>query len=187
MPTKASVKRILGAMKKVGCWVSLSTARRSRRSNTPPVPWYEIPRPRQIPQSDHRHSGSICPRDIPRCPPFRDRYGRRSRSRRPLSLIRPSRSHPALDPAGLQSRPQPRLDFQRSFVANYIGPAPPAGSPHRYAFFLFERPEDFNSKTYALAGGNPLNNWHRMRYDLDVWQKTAKLCEPLATNYFLSN
>jgi hypothetical protein len=74
------------------------------------------------------------------------------------------------------------------FVANYIGPAPPPGSaPHRYAFFLFEQPNDFNGQQHAPAGGAPLSNWHRMRYDLDVWQKTAKLGEPLAINYFLSN
>lgn len=80
------------------------------------------------------------------------------------------------------------LTSNEPFVANYIGPAPPPGSsPHRYSFFLFEQPEDFSGKQYAPAGGKPLSNWHRMRYDLDVWQQTAKLGEPLAANYFLSN
>ncbi|KAM0147350.1 hypothetical protein ACHAQE_004925 [Botrytis cinerea] len=74
------------------------------------------------------------------------------------------------------------------FVANYIGPAPPPGSsPHRYSFYLFEQPEDFDGRKYAPAGGKPLSNWYRMRYDLDSWQKTARLGEPVAANYFLSN
>lgn len=74
------------------------------------------------------------------------------------------------------------------FVANYIGPAPPPGSaPHRYTFFLFEQPEDFDGTKYAPEGGKPLGNLKRMRYDLDSWQKEAKLGEPLAVNYFLSN
>jgi hypothetical protein len=64
---------------------------------------------------------------------------------------------------------------------------PPGSSPHRYSFFLFEQPGGFNGKKYAPAGGKPLINWHRMRYDLDSWQKEAKLGEPLAVNYFLSN
>jgi len=74
------------------------------------------------------------------------------------------------------------------FIANYIGPAPPPGSaPHRYTFFLFEQPAGFDSKKYAPAGRKPLSNWKRMRYDLDSFQRTAKLGEPIAANYFLSN
>ncbi|TVY71494.1 Carboxypeptidase Y inhibitor [Lachnellula suecica] len=74
------------------------------------------------------------------------------------------------------------------FVANYIGPAPPPGSaPHRYTFFLFEQPEGFDGTKYAPAGGKPLGNMKRMRYDLDAWQKEIKLGEVLAVNYFLSN
>jgi len=89
---------------------------------------------------------------------------------------------------GFKAGPDNVLTPNEPFVANYIGPAPPPGSsPHRYSFFLFEQPKDFDGSKYAPAGGKPLSNWHRMRYDLDVWQKTAKLGEPLATNYFLSN
>ncbi|KAL9617889.1 MAG: hypothetical protein Q9160_007377 [Pyrenula sp. 1 TL-2023] len=80
------------------------------------------------------------------------------------------------------------LTSDEPFVANYIGPAPPPGSsPHRYSFFLFEQPEGFDGKKYAPPGGKPFSNWHRMRYDLDSWQKEARLGEPLAVNYFLSN
>lgn len=89
---------------------------------------------------------------------------------------------------GFKAGPNNVLTSSEPFVANYIGPAPPpCSSPHRYVFFLFEQPNDFNGKKYAPANEKPLSNWHRMRYDLDVWQKTAKLGEPLAANYFLSN
>ncbi|KAB8304875.1 hypothetical protein EYC80_004206 [Monilinia laxa] len=80
------------------------------------------------------------------------------------------------------------LTSDTPFIANYIGPAPPPGSgPYRYSFYLFEQPEDLDGEKYAPAGGKTLSNWFRMRYDLDNWQKTAKLGEPLAANYFLSN
>ncbi|KAF7871654.1 hypothetical protein EAF04_003761 [Stromatinia cepivora] len=80
------------------------------------------------------------------------------------------------------------LTTDAPFIANYIAPAPPPGSdPHRYSFYLFEQPEDFDGKKYAPANGKPLSNWFRMRYDLDNWQKTAKLAEPIAANFFLSN
>ncbi|TAQ90918.1 hypothetical protein B7494_g815 [Chlorociboria aeruginascens] len=89
---------------------------------------------------------------------------------------------------GFKAGPNDTLTSNEPFIANYIGPAPPPGSsPHRYTFFLFEQPEGFDAKKYAPAGGKPLSNWHRMRYDLDSWQKDAKLGEPLAVNYFLSN
>lgn len=89
---------------------------------------------------------------------------------------------------GLKVGSNSSLTSSEPFVANYIGPAPPPGSaPHRYCFFLFEQPKDFDGSKHAPAGGKPLSNWYRMRYDLDVWQKTAKLGEPLAANYFLSN
>ncbi|KAG4028561.1 hypothetical protein MFRU_020g00050 [Monilinia fructicola] len=89
---------------------------------------------------------------------------------------------------GFKAGPDNVLTSDAPFVANYIGPAPPPGSgPHRYSFYLFEQPEDFDGNKYAPAGGKPLSNWFRMRYDLDNWQKTAKLGEPLAANYFLSN
>jgi len=80
------------------------------------------------------------------------------------------------------------LTSDQPFVANYIGPAPPpVSAPHRYSFFLFEQPDDFDGKKHAPADGKPLSNWHRMRYNLDSWQNEAKLGEPLAANYFVSN
>lgn len=89
---------------------------------------------------------------------------------------------------GLKAGPNNALTASEPFVANWIGPAPPPGSaPHRYTFFLFEQPKNFSGKTYAPADGKDLSNWHRMRYNLDVWQRTAKLGEPIAANYFLSN
>jgi phosphatidylethanolamine-binding protein (PEBP) family uncharacterized protein len=80
------------------------------------------------------------------------------------------------------------LEFDAPFVANYIGPAPPPGSsPHRYIFFLYEQPEDFNLKDHAPADGQKLANMSRMRYDLDAWAKEIKLGPLVAFNYFVSN
>ena len=74
------------------------------------------------------------------------------------------------------------------FVANYIGPAPPPlSSPHRYVFFLYEQPKDFDGNKHAPPNGQPLGNFSRMRYDLDGWVKTAGLSQPVAVNYFTSN
>ncbi|RDW62115.1 hypothetical protein BP6252_11548 [Coleophoma cylindrospora] len=74
------------------------------------------------------------------------------------------------------------------FVANYIGPAPPPGSsPHRYAFFLYEQPPGFDGSKYAPADGKNLSNWHRMRYNLEAFEKQAKLGPIIAANYFCSN
>lgn len=80
------------------------------------------------------------------------------------------------------------LTSSEPFVANYIGPAPPPGSaPHRYSFYVFNQPVDFDGSKHAPADGKPLGNMHRMRFDLDEWIKKAKLADPLAANYFLSN
>ncbi|KAI1074557.1 putative protease inhibitor [Whalleya microplaca] len=80
------------------------------------------------------------------------------------------------------------LSSTAPFVANYIGPAPPPGSsPHRYIFFLYEQPADFDGKKYAPPNGQNLSNMHRMRYDLDAWAKEINLGPVLATNYFKSN
>ncbi|KKK15677.1 hypothetical protein P175DRAFT_0507097 [Aspergillus ochraceoroseus IBT 24754] len=74
------------------------------------------------------------------------------------------------------------------FVANYIGPAPPPpSSPHRYIFFLYEQPANFEGKKYAPPNGQNLSNWNRMRYDLDAWEKKIGLRAPIAANYFESN
>ncbi|KAF7888627.1 uncharacterized protein EAF02_003168 [Botrytis sinoallii] len=111
-----------------------------------------------------------------------------------LDLDAPFPSLPLLGPIlhwiqpGYTTNPTGLLTTTEPFIANYIGPAPPPGSaPHRYSFYLFEQPEDFNGGKYAPSGGKPLSNWYRMRFDLDGWQKMAGLGEPVAVNYFLSN
>jgi phosphatidylethanolamine-binding protein (PEBP) family uncharacterized protein len=80
------------------------------------------------------------------------------------------------------------LKVTQPFVANYIGPAPPPGSsPHRYIFFLYEQPADFDVAKHAPADGKPLSNWHRMRASLDDLEREYKLGPVLAVNYFKSN
>jgi phosphatidylethanolamine-binding protein (PEBP) family uncharacterized protein len=80
------------------------------------------------------------------------------------------------------------LEYDAPFVANYIGPAPPPGSsPHRYIFFLYGQPEDFDLNDHAPADGKKLANMSRMRYDLDAWAEQIKLGPLVAFNYFLSN
>ncbi|KAF8852693.1 putative protease inhibitor [Acephala macrosclerotiorum] len=82
------------------------------------------------------------------------------------------------------------LSSTSPFVANYIGPAPPPmGGAHRYIFFLYEQPQDFEKmvKKYTPPGGAKLGNGKRMRYDLDAFEKEAGLGEILAVNYFRSN
>nr|POF23926.1 protein d1 [Quercus suber] len=73
-------------------------------------------------------------------------------------------------------------------VADYIGPAPPPGSgPHRYVFFLYEQPADFDAKKWAPADGKPLPTYKRMWYSLANFEKEAKLGPVIAANYFTSN
>lgn len=80
------------------------------------------------------------------------------------------------------------LKATKPFVANYIGPAPPPGSgPHRYVFFLYKQPVEFEGKKYAPPGGGNLSNWNRMRYSLDAWEKEVGLEPVVAVNYFKSN
>lgn len=80
------------------------------------------------------------------------------------------------------------LDTTGPFIANYIGPAPPPGSsPHRYIFFLYEEPAEFDVKKHAPANGKDLSVWSRMWYDLDAWAKEIGLGPVVAFNYFTSN
>ncbi|KIX01097.1 uncharacterized protein Z518_10163 [Rhinocladiella mackenziei CBS 650.93] len=80
------------------------------------------------------------------------------------------------------------LKSAEPFVANYISPGPPPGSaPHRYIFFLYEQPSQFDGKKYAPPGGKKLSNWNRMRCSLDEWEKKAGLDSVLAVNYFKSD
>lgn len=96
---------------------------------------------------------------------------------------------PGLQPTPLQDQPNSfKLKNTAPFVANYIGPAPPPGSsPHRYIFMLYEQPAGFSGAKYAPADGKNLGNMHRMRYDLDAWEKEISLGPILAANYFTSN
>ncbi|CAM1508827.1 Fc.00g025660.m01.CDS01 [Cosmosporella sp. VM-42] len=74
------------------------------------------------------------------------------------------------------------------FVANYVGPGPPPGSaPHRYCFFLYEQPTEFDPKAHAPPNGVKMGIWGRMRYSLDDWEKQVSLGPILAANYFTSN
>lgn len=92
---------------------------------------------------------------------------------------------------GLSSQQQQQLapvPSDTPFIANYIGPAPPPGSaPHRYAFFLYEQPAEFNAAQFAPAGGKPLGNLGRMWASLDDWVTKLGLGEVVAVNYFKSN
>jgi phosphatidylethanolamine-binding protein len=93
---------------------------------------------------------------------------------------------------GLKATPSadgtPQLESSEPFVANYIGPAPPPfGGPHRYIFFLYEQPTEFDGKKYAPPEGKTLGNFKRMWYDLDAFEKEVKLGPALAVNYFRSN
>lgn len=87
-----------------------------------------------------------------------------------------------------ESQPPSTLKTDEPFVANYIGPAPPPGSsPHRYAFFLYEQPVEFDGKKFAPPDGKPLGNMNRMRFDLDSWEKKAGLGNMISMNFFKSN
>ncbi|KAJ6132145.1 Protease inhibitor (Tfs1) [Penicillium samsonianum] len=80
------------------------------------------------------------------------------------------------------------LEFDAPFVANYIGPSPPPlSAPHRYLFFLYEQPADFDLTAHAPAGGKKLGNSNRIRYDLDAWAEQIKLGPLVAFNYFTCN
>lgn len=80
------------------------------------------------------------------------------------------------------------LKAEAPFVANYIGPSPPPGSaPHRYTFFLYEQPEDFDVKKYAPAAGKPMGFYGRVRFDLDAWGMDVGLGDIVAGTYFSSN
>ncbi|KAA8642719.1 YbhB/YbcL family Raf kinase inhibitor-like protein [Aspergillus tanneri] len=96
---------------------------------------------------------------------------------------------PGLQPTPSDSDPNVHtLKVTAPFVANYIGPAPPPGSsPHRYIFILYEQPAGFNGKKYAPPSGQNLGNMHRMRYNLDSWEKEIRLGSTVAANYFNSN
>ena len=74
------------------------------------------------------------------------------------------------------------------FIADYIGPAPPPGSaPHRYVFFLYNEPADFDVKKHAPPEGKHVGNFKRMWYKLETFEREANLGPIIAANYFVSN
>jgi hypothetical protein len=76
------------------------------------------------------------------------------------------------------------------FIANYIGPAPPPPSgPHRYVFFLYEQPADFDIERLLIVKerGKPVGNGKRIRYNLEAFEQKAGLGEIVAGNFFVSN
>jgi phosphatidylethanolamine-binding protein (PEBP) family uncharacterized protein len=71
-------------------------------------------------------------------------------------------------------------------IAFYAGPGPPPISgPHRYIFFLYEQPADFDPKTYIKPSGWGIRD--RMRWDFAAFEKQAKLGPAVAATYFFSN
>ena len=71
-------------------------------------------------------------------------------------------------------------------IASWIGPGPPPiSSPHRYIFFLYDQPSDFDAKLFSKASGFGVRD--RMRWDLSKFEKEAKLGSAIAATYFLSN
>lgn len=94
--------------------------------------------------------------------------------------------------AGLKAVPSgsgpASLQSSEPAIASYHGAGPPPGAaPHRYVFFLYEQPADFDAKKYAPADGEEFPRMKRMRWDLDAWAEEVKLGPVLAANYFTSN
>ena len=74
-------------------------------------------------------------------------------------------------------------------VAHY-GPAgpPPISGPHRYLFILYEQPADFDGTKFGQpADGKQFPMTKRIRYNYEAFVRDAKLGEPLAANWFVSN
>jgi phosphatidylethanolamine-binding protein (PEBP) family uncharacterized protein len=70
-------------------------------------------------------------------------------------------------------------------IAFWAAPGPPPiSSPHRYMFFLYEQPADFDRKRFTKASGYGIRD--RMRWDLSKFEKQTNLGAPVAATYFLS-
>lgn len=73
-------------------------------------------------------------------------------------------------------------------IANYAKPQPPPYSaPHRYTFFLYEQPADFDVSKFAPPSGQDMGNWPRVLYSLDTWEKETMLGPVVAANYYTCN
>ena len=74
------------------------------------------------------------------------------------------------------------------FICDYVGPAPPPGSgPHRYCYFVYDQPADFDPKKFAPPNGQQFALTKRMRTDLDAYERELNLGPILACNYYTSN
>jgi hypothetical protein len=52
---------------------------------------------------------------------------------------------------------------------------------------LYEQPEDFDIARFASKGGKKVGIWPRARWDLEAFEREAKLGPVVASNYFFSN
>jgi hypothetical protein len=57
---------------------------------------------------------------------------------------------------------------------------------HRYVFLLYEQPE-VDLKEWALATGQSMGPFGRMRYELEAFEQRIGLRPAVAANYFCSN
>ncbi|EME80522.1 uncharacterized protein MYCFIDRAFT_31574, partial [Pseudocercospora fijiensis CIRAD86] len=89
---------------------------------------------------------------------------------------------------GLKASADNVLTTNEPFVADYIGPAPPPLSgPHRYCFFLYEQPENFDGRKYAPPNGGKLSAMKRMRFDVEGFENEVGLGVIVGCAYFRSN
>lgn len=74
-------------------------------------------------------------------------------------------------------------------IADYRGAGPPLGAaPHRYLFLVYQQPERFDAKKFGqLQEGQKAGIPKRVRYDLAGFVREAKLGEPVAGQWFVSN
>lgn len=74
-------------------------------------------------------------------------------------------------------------------MAGYIGPAPPPlSAPHRYLFFLYEQPADFDAKKFMpQKEGQEFPMIRRVMFDPDKFVQAAGLGEVVAGSWFESN
>ena len=75
------------------------------------------------------------------------------------------------------------------FVVDYRGAGPPPGSgPHRYLFLLYQQPAGFDGKRFGQpAERQKIGLFGRVRYNLVDFVKQARLGQPVAGNWFVSN
>lgn len=111
-----------------------------------------------------------------------------------LDVDAPFASLPVLGPImhwiqpGYKADASGKLVTTDPVVASYIGPAPPPlASPHRYVFFIYEQPADFDASLHKLSPQEPPPVTKRMFYNIGTLEEKAKLGPILAVNYFVSN